>query len=416
MNGAVAYDEAREVVVLVTPGPIRSAQVMETWTWDGRVWTRQAPATSPSVRSSALLAYDESRRVTVFLDSMGRSDIWEWDGANWSQRTPAHSPDAVQQPGSMAYDPTTYRMLLWQRQTWSWDGNDWTQLQPAHIPGLWEAKLVFDGKRLILNGGSLDGNRMETWGWNGIDWSLVAAGHAPDFPFLPAAFDAASGKVVVYGGGPGDDTWTWDGMKWGREHPAHSPAARPRHLLYDKALSRVVGFAATDQGTITGIYGWDGSDWSALEAGSPPAVAAGNGLVSASDAEAMVRRTVTNTHPVLLPQLPGGVTQALVSAYPDGFSLRVMNDDRSILVTMGIVVPGNSNLGAASKRIAFRGASAYYQYIADDPTGWRDLWWTERPGHLNGDPGLKGPDGVPYVLRATGLTEAEFFVLAGSLR
>lgn len=92
----VAYDEAREVVVLVTPGPIRSAQVMETWTWDGMVWTRQAPATSPSVRSSALLAYDESRRVTVLLDGMGRSDIWEWVGANWSQSTPPHSPDAVQ--------------------------------------------------------------------------------------------------------------------------------------------------------------------------------------------------------------------------------------------------------------------------------------------------------------------------------
>jgi hypothetical protein len=313
----------------------------------------------------------------------------------------------------MAYDPTSHRTLVWEgqaRHTWSWDGNDWTQLQPGHIPGIWSGKLIFDGKRLILCGGSFDGNRRETWGWNGVDWSLIASGHAPDLP-MPAAFHATTGKVVASGGG---DTWTWDGMKWGREHPAHSPADGPRHLFYDKALNRVVGFVGTDQGAITGIYGWDGSDWSALGAGSPPAVAAGQGLVPATEAEAIIRRTVTGAQPVLLPRLPGGVTQAMVIATPGGFSLRAMNDDRSIWVMMSIVVPGNSNLGAANKSVAFRGDSAYYQYIANDPTGWRSLWWIERPGHS--DAGLKGGDGVPYALSATGLTEAEFFTLAGSLR
>jgi hypothetical protein len=319
----------------------------------------------------------------------------------------------------MAYDPTTHKMLLyqWPRQTWSWDGHDWTQLQPAHVPDLWLGTLVQDGKRLILIGDTPDGNRMETWGWNGSDWSRVAARHRPVLPLQPVAFDAATSKVVLYGGGPGDDTWTWDGTKWVREHPAHSPAGGLPKLVYDSALHRVVGFARTDYGAITGIYGWDGADWSALGPGSPPAVGAGRDLKSTAEAEAMIRRTVTTAYPVLFPQrLAGGLSQAQVTANADGFSLLVMNDDRSIHVTMGIVVPGNSNLGAPNRNIAFRGGSAFYQYIADDPTGWRSLWWTERPGHWMGEPGLKAPDGVPYALSATGLTEAEFLDLAGSLR
>jgi hypothetical protein len=91
----------------------------------------------------------------------------------------------------------------------------------------------------------------------------------------------------------------------------------------------------------------------------------------------LIRRTVTKTSPVLLPQLPASVNQAQVTVDSTGFSLRAMNDDRTTEVTIGIVVPGNSNLGAANKTIAFRRFAAEYQYIAADPTSWRSLWWIE---------------------------------------
>ena len=138
-------------------------------------------------------------------------------------------------------------------------------------------------------------------------------------------------------------------------------------------------------------------------------------MVPASDAVALIRRTVTQTSPILLPQLPAGVNQALVTVDSAGFSLRAWNDDRSTEVSIGIVVPGNSNLGAANKRIAFRRSSAEYQYIAGDPRGWRSLWWIERPGRWP-VPALKDQTGVPYLLSATSLTEAEFFALANTLR
>jgi hypothetical protein len=418
-NGAVAYDAARRLVVLVTPGVGQLPGGVHTWTWDGHLWTRMAPSVSPTARTGALIAYDESRRVTVLQGGQARTaltDTWEWDGSNWSKRTPAHSPDPGQEP-ALAYDPTSHRMLMYQfpQQLWAWDGRDWAQLHPAHLPGPLTASLTFDGRRVILFGDSPNGNRMETWGWTGDDWTLLSADHRQGPPVLQAGFNAASAKVVVCGGGPGDDTWTWNGTRWTREHPKHSPADAIHQMVYVASLKRLVGFAGTDVGPITGMYAWDGSDWSALGHDSPPAITAGRGIVSPTEAATLIRRTVTLTSPILLPQLPDGVDQVLANADATGFSLVAMNDDRSIEVTIGIVVPGNSNLGAANKTVAFRRSSAEYQYIAADPTGWRSLWWIERPGHYP-VPALKDQTGVPYALSATNMTEADFFALANSLR
>lgn len=287
-------------------------------------------------------------------------------------------------------------------------------MHPAHVPDLQLGQLVFDGQRLLLLGDPEGGGRLEAWGWNGSDWAYVSTSNVGT---TLVGFDAGHQNVVGFGGGPVDDTWTWNGSAWSRQHPKHSPAGAPASLLYDKKLGRVIGFAGTSQGPIAGIYAWDGSDWSAIGPTPAPVVAAGNNLMNAGDALALIRRTVTATHPVLLPQVPQGVTEAFYTANANGFELNAMTDDRSIQVSLGILIPGNSNLGAANKDISFRGTVAYYQYIAGDSTAWRSLWWTERPGHW-ADPygtGMKGGDGVPYVLAASGLTEAQFFALAGSL-
>ena len=44
------------------------------------------------------------------------------------------------------------------------------------------------------------------------------------------AYDAATGAIVLFGGGGthGDlsDTWTWNGTTWTKQAPATSPSAR----------------------------------------------------------------------------------------------------------------------------------------------------------------------------------------------
>ncbi|MDQ6852791.1 MAG: hypothetical protein M3046_03710, partial [Actinomycetota bacterium] len=105
-RGVATYDAARKLIVLVTPGPTQQATLLQTWTWDGTVWTRRDPALSPPARAESLLAYDPSRRVALLQGGLSRdslTDTWEWDGITWSQRKPVHPPAASEQPGSMAY-------------------------------------------------------------------------------------------------------------------------------------------------------------------------------------------------------------------------------------------------------------------------------------------------------------------------
>lgn len=426
-NGAVAFDGARGVIVLVTQGST-AAKALQTWTWDGQMWTLQSPGSGPASRADTSIAYDAQRRVTVLyggVSSAGHwlSDTWEWDGARWRPRPSAHIPPPTQ-PGFAltAYDPIAHIVLLyqwsnvspsnWVNQTWAWNGRDWMLMRPAHTPPQIGGTLAFDGQRVILIGDTSDGDRSETWGWTGSDWSLLATSGFRGYAGAPAAFDQRHGMFIAFGGGPGDDTWIWDGSNWSRAHPQHSPDAAPQSLVYDPSLKAVVGFAGV--GPITGVYRWTGQDWSAIGSAGR-AVRAGGNVMTLADADSLIRQTVTATHPILLPRLPAGVDQAWGRADQNEFSFSVANDDRSIQVGFAIVVPGNSNLGAANENIAFRGTSAYYQYIKDDPKGWRDLWWTERPGHWTGEPGLKGGDGVPYVLSANGLSEADFFAMAASL-
>ena len=354
-NGDTAFDTARGVAVLVTQASAATEKSVQTWTWDGNVWSLRPSSDSPSNRNAEVLAYDPLRRTTVLYGGYSNrgqwlTDTWEWNGTRWTVRRPVHTPPESQAGfGSMAYDPLTHRILLfqwgrvvqsqWVNQTWTWDGNDWTLLQPAHTPLLVGGTLVFDGKRLVLIGDTSDGARSETWGWDGSDWSLLANAASRGFAGPSAALDSQNGVVVGFGGGPGDDTWIWDGVAWTRAHPKHSPDGTPRPLFYDTSLHRVVGFAGV--GPITGIYEWSGTDWIALGVSSRPTIPAARNVMPADQAMTLIRQTVTGAEPILLPKLPPGVDQAWSRVEPTGFDLQVANDDRSILVGVAIVVPGN---------------------------------------------------------------------------
>jgi hypothetical protein len=71
----------------------------DTWEWDGQNWKQCSPTTSPPARSSHGMAYDAARqRVVLFGGHQGGvsylKDTWEWDGQNWNQCKPATSPPA----------------------------------------------------------------------------------------------------------------------------------------------------------------------------------------------------------------------------------------------------------------------------------------------------------------------------------
>ena len=75
-------------------------------------------------------------------------------------------------------------------------------------------------KTVVLFGGiSGDGTPLnDTWAWDGCHWSqLKPAVSPPGRSFGALAFDASSGKVILFGGGAANadptrnDTWSWNG-------------------------------------------------------------------------------------------------------------------------------------------------------------------------------------------------------------
>lgn len=148
-NYAMAYDAARDRIVL--HGGIQSIRQADTWTfdWTTRTWTQVASG-HPLNRSNHSLAYDEAHeQVVMFGGDCGGcgnppgplDETWLWNGRAWTRARPTHSPPA-RQWASMAWDPVRERIVLyggsdgttWLSDTWEWDGTDWTRRTPASVP------------------------------------------------------------------------------------------------------------------------------------------------------------------------------------------------------------------------------------------------------------------------------------------
>jgi hypothetical protein len=93
-----------------------SSWLGDTWEWDGATWVQRAPLASPAARQLHALAYDAARQRVVL--SGGHSggwfhngDTWEWDGVSWVQRSPATSPSA-RAFHALAYDAVRQRVVL----------------------------------------------------------------------------------------------------------------------------------------------------------------------------------------------------------------------------------------------------------------------------------------------------------------
>lgn len=188
----MAFDAARGRIVLFGGQTIRlgqGVQLADTWEFDGSQWIRRIPAAQPNARVYHGMAYDAARqRVVLFGGSAAGqgtvADTWEWDGSNWTLLQPASSPSA--RLSALAYDVGRQLVVLFSGSgagplgdTWEWDGTNWSLRQPASSPPARAGHaLVHDAARgrTVLFGGS-DSSRAETpdlWEWDGTTWLTAA--------------------------------------------------------------------------------------------------------------------------------------------------------------------------------------------------------------------------------------------------
>jgi hypothetical protein len=157
----------------------------------------------------------------------------------------------------------------------------WVQLSPTNSPPARSyLAMTYDaasGKVLMFGGFDGNGYLNDTWVFDGTTWTEVTVDTPP--PARAAAqmaYDSVSRQVVLFGGFDGEnylgDTWIWNGTtsQWTQAAPVHSPTAVTGPMLFPDPNGRVDYFGGFDgQFYQLTMWQWNGSDWTQL---FPPTV------------------------------------------------------------------------------------------------------------------------------------------------
>lgn len=153
-----------------------------------------------------------------------------------------------------------------------------------------DAATTYDSARgeLVVFGGFDSSNNYlgDTWLWSG-SWTRYPGTGPSGRRFAAMAFDPAHKVAVLYGGtgcqsgscSQLHDTWLWNGSSWLQVTPAHSPQLSPDVMAYDPSARSILmfgfvspdcpGVGATCPSPHAETWGWNGSDWTQLQALDP---------------------------------------------------------------------------------------------------------------------------------------------------
>jgi hypothetical protein len=103
----VAYDSRQDHVVLFGGRGDAGVLFDDTWVWARGQWRRVHVESAPTARTDPMMAFDESRGVTVLFGGAGADvqrptfgDTWEWNGARWRKADVSPGRDLSDGPPS----------------------------------------------------------------------------------------------------------------------------------------------------------------------------------------------------------------------------------------------------------------------------------------------------------------------------
>jgi hypothetical protein len=189
----VAYDAARDTVVLFGGSLLDDTLRADTWEWNGTGWREVRTTAHPAARELPSLAYDERRRCLILFGGRGTTgalaDTWTFDGTTWRPQ-PASSSPAARLGAAIGGAPGTGVVVLHGGtddtgtefgDTWQWDGSRWRLVASGGPATRGLAGMTYDAQRdrLVLANarfvptGRLSGYFVtETWTWHGARWAL----------------------------------------------------------------------------------------------------------------------------------------------------------------------------------------------------------------------------------------------------
>src|SRR5436853_944624 len=176
--------------------------------------------------------------------------------------------------------------------TWAYDlrTDTWTNLSPANHPsGRKDHAMAYDAannRTILFGGNTVSGNSGETWAYDSRSntWTNMSPASHPSARSLHSmAYDAASARVILFGGDAFGETWSYDfaSNTWTNRTPASHPAARESAAMaYDSAAGRTIlfgGFTGA-QSHETWSYDFAANAWTNLNPSSFPSGRSSLGL------------------------------------------------------------------------------------------------------------------------------------------
>jgi hypothetical protein len=188
-----------------------------SWTWTGHSWKALKTASNTSIAQFGRSVVDDA--VSGHL-------------ASFSSSFPA-VPLPAKCSACVAGVPTAVDQARCCTGSVSlWEGNAWRQSKT------WRSGPMLSGGTLVGDPATHSdvylASNGQTWVWNGV-WTRKHPGSTPaTIDGSAAAFDAATGQVVQFGGfgnskrasGLYDQTWTWDGSNWSLRAGTAGPAVQ----------------------------------------------------------------------------------------------------------------------------------------------------------------------------------------------
>jgi len=260
---AMAYDAARNRVVMFGGDWNGGNVVADTVELVGGTWTPVATANTPSARVGHSMVYDVARQVIVLFGGHQGSfanllnDTWEYDGLTWTQITTSNAPssrfghamafDSARQVTTLFGGSTSVQVGATLNDTWEYDGSTWTQVITANSPsgryGHGMAYHVAQQTTVMVGGATpgVVGALRDTWAFDGIDWTLLSNSmpHPAVGSTNAIGYDPLRQAIVRAGQ---YHTMEHDGLNWSIVATA-VPGDRTRHgAAFDIANDRLVVF------------------------------------------------------------------------------------------------------------------------------------------------------------------------------